>query len=758
MRANSAAARLFSRSGHRLIGCNIAALFASSLHADSFRRMLAASCKMRHRKASRGRDVALRLNSGKLATVTCWPVSRARSRGLMVVLVRVSAGRPVVVQGASTTATNGLLPLVAEFAEDCVIITDANGLTLWANVAAQKMSGYRLDEMIGLKPGAFMQGPETDPQTIAQVSRAIAAGKPVHCEILNYHRSGHSYWLDMAISPIADANGKIDRFISISREVTEKKSREILLADAPRKIELAEGRLATAIETISEGFVIYDSQDRLVMANSAYREMRAVDADLLVPGTTFEEIVRASVVRGHYDTAGEDPETWITQQLEARKKGGDVETLVQFADGRWMLRRERRTAQGEMIGIRSDVTAFKQHEAELKMARREADRASRAKSDFVANISHELRTPINGIMGFNQLMLKDELSPAQRTRAECIRTASEDLLRLVNDLLDLSKITSGSVDLRIAPFNLNDFLVETVQAMTPLAEEKGIELVLRARLSPDLNVEGDRARIKQIFLNLLGNSVKFTDEGQVSIAADLYDGGVRFEIADTGPGIPADRLENVFDRFVQVGASPNQRDGAGLGLSITRKLVDLMGGKIEVSSEFGRGSLFCVMLPLPIVGAACEPSGKLAGNDHQQPDAVMLDVLVAEDHPINQRLINEILDAIGCRVSIVDNGAAALARLEAEDFDLMIVDHQMPVMTGLDAIRRIRARSDWKMRIPIIALTANAMRGSEVDYARLGVDEFMTKPLMLDRVIEAVRRLGLVGRALRIDHPPQAGE
>jgi PAS domain S-box-containing protein len=759
-RANTAAAQLVGCAKRDLEGRDIAAFFATPRHAQAFMARLETSCAKPEASKPRWRRMRMRSATGEAISVRYLLDSEIHAEGQTVLFVRKSA-IPAQAEASEDISANGgmkenvILPLVAKYAEDCVIITDALGRIIWANTAAQKMSGYSLVEMLGQKPGVILQGANTDPLTVADISRALAAGESVQCDIMNYHKSGRAYWIDMAISPIRDASGKVESFISISREITEKKAREMLLADAPRKIELAEARLAAAIEAISEGFVIYDDQDRLVMANSAYRKMREADADLLVPGATFEDIVRTSVMRGHYDTRGEDTENWIARQVEARKKGRDVETLVQFSDGRWMLRRERRTAQGEMIGIRSDVTEFKTQEAELQKARHEAEMANRAKSDFVANISHELRTPINGIMGFNQIMLANDLSPKQRERALCIKTASEDLLRLVNDLLDLSKMATGTIDLRIAPFDLIDLLEENQKAMKPLAEQKNIDLSLAADLPPGLVVEGDRARIKQILMNLIGNAVKFTDEGRVGIRADLRDGGVCLEVSDTGPGIPEEQLENVFDRFARLHAGPALREGAGLGLSITQKLVELMGGKIKVASALGRGSTFSVWLPLAIVASA-----HVADNEPgrtkttQDAEMTMFDVLVAEDHPMNQRLINDILDAIGCRVTIAEDGAKALAHLDTEDFDLVIMDHQMPVMTGLDAIRAIRSRTDWKMDIPIIALTANAMRGSETVYSELGVDEFMTKPLMLERVIGAVRRLGLAGRKLRGGQPP----
>jgi CheY-like chemotaxis protein/nitrogen-specific signal transduction histidine kinase len=418
-----------------------------------------------------------------------------------------------------------------------------------------------------------------------------------------------------------------------------------------------------------------------------------------------------------------------------------------------MLRRERRTPQGEMIGIRSDVTAFKQQEAALEEARARAEAADRAKSEFVANISHELRTPINGIMGFVQLMLMDELLEKQRERAEIIRSSSEHLLQLVNDLLDLSRIASNSIELTPEAFDLAALAEETVGLLKPLADAKGLTLHADVSLPENARVEGDRARVRQILFNLIGNGINYTEAGGVTLAvrtADsaTADSAVVFEIADTGPGIPPEKLEAIFDRFTRA-QSASISGGAGLGLAITKGLVELMKGQIEVRSAPGAGSTFTVRLPLPV--SAPDPgSGSGPDTGGAEPSPAGYDILVAEDHPVNQRLISEMLDAMQCQVTLAETGRQALEAVETGDFDLIIMDNQMPEMTGLEAIDRIRARKDWKRRIPIIALTANAMRGAETAYAAKGVEAFLTKPFEVNEVVATIRRLGQAGRQIRV--------
>jgi len=783
---------------------------------------------------------------------------------------------------------NALLALVAEHATDSVIITDAHGKTIWVNRATRTLSGYSPEELIGRRPGDVLQGPETDPVTVRRIGEAVRKGESIRCELLNYSKSGKAYWIEMDITPIRDAHGRVDKFIAVERDITAKKQQERALEsakrqaehaerrlisaiesitegfviydaddrlamcnrafreqfsflaaklvpgacfrdliheaavgghfdlegkdpeawvreqietrqasdhvettvrfadgrwmlrrerrtpdgemigirsditafkqqeerlrEAKRKAERAEARLTSAIEAITEGFVIYDEYDRLVMANSAYKEMRSEDADMIVPGVSFEELVRTAVARGHFDTEGEDPETWVRKQVEARRAQTSVETMVHFTDGRWMLRRERRTPQGEMIGIRSDITGFKQQEAALEDARQKAEAADRAKSEFVANISHELRTPINGIMGFTQLMLADDLPEKQRQRAEIVKSSSEHLLQLVNDLLDLSRIASNSVELECAPFDVAGLCNEVIGLMTPLAGENGLSLEAQIQLPAQAQISGDRARIKQILLNLIGNAIKFTEEGGITLKVREERDGISFTVADTGPGIPEDKLQSIFDRFSQLANQRPGAQGAGLGLAITKGLVDLMGGGISVQSKAGEGSEFRVQLPLRVHSHAPGPGNPGNGSgpiNAQERGLGMYDVLVVEDHPYNQMLISEILVSIGCKVTLAENGQQALERVESQDYDLIIMDNQMPVMSGLEAIRRIRAREDWKTRIPILALTANAMRGAEKEYEAYGVEEFMTKPIDVSYVIETVNRLGSAGRKAR---------
>ncbi|WP_088347238.1 MULTISPECIES: PAS domain S-box protein [Rhodomicrobium] len=646
-----------------------------------------------------------------------------------------------------------MLALVAQYASDIVIITDAAGITVWVNRATELVSGYRAVELIGRKPGSVLQGPNTDPKMIAKISRALLAGEAIHCEILNYTKSGSPYWIDMSITPVHDAIGRLEKYVAVERDITAAKQRAFELEAAKAVADQAEQRLAAAIVAMSEGFSIYDSQDRLVMANDAFRNFRADDSEFIPPGISFEQMCRNGLRNGYFDTEGLSDEEWIAKQMKSHRDKDGTDTLVKFADGRWMLRRDRRTAQGELISVRTDITAIKQHEQTLLEARERAEAGDRAKSEFVAMISHELRTPITGIIGFNQLMLGGELSPPQRERAEIVKESSEHLLQLVNNVLDLSKAVGEGIVLDPEPFRLGELISSTIDSLRPLAARKGLDLSSRSDIAPQTCLVGDAGSIKQILINLVGNAIKFTSAGFVILSVTEKEGGILFEVADSGAGIPEDKQSIIFDRFAQLGGPGDRAEGAGLGLSISKRLVDLMKGTITVTSKVRHGSVFSVWLPLPrgpeSDGIVYTGRGRMPRDGDLQRTGGIFDVLVAEDLELNQRLIREILDSIGCRVFMAANGREALDRLEAGDFDLIIMDNQMPVMTGMEAIGVIRARTDWKMGIPIIALTANAMRGAEKLYKALGVNEYIAKPLNVQQVIAAVKRLGEIGRKLR---------
>ena len=380
---------------------------------------------------------------------------------------------------------------------------------------------------------------------------------------------------------------------------------------------------------------------------------------------------------------------------------------------------------------------------ELAVARDAAEAASDAKSAFLATMSHEIRTPLNGVLGMAQAMSMDALSDPQRERLEVVRESAVALLALLNDVLDLSKIEAGKLDLEEIDFDLGEVMRGAHQAFTALANKKGLSFALDVAGAEGV-YRGDPTRVRQILYNLLSNAVKFTEQGEIRVLATLGEDGLRVTVRDTGTGIPADKLPLLFAKFSQVDASTTRRyGGTGLGLSICRQLAELMGGDITVESVAGKGSCFTVTLPLPRTGEARGPS--VLQSPRQASVDRPLRVLAAEDNTVNQLVLKTLLHHVGVSPVVVADGAAALEAWQAEAWDLVLMDVQMPVMDGVAATRAIRdlERQSGRPRTPIIALSANAMAHQVASYLEAGMDGHLAKPIEIARLFEVVQSAAL---------------
>ena len=383
--------------------------------------------------------------------------------------------------------------------------------------------------------------------------------------------------------------------------------------------------------------------------------------------------------------------------------------------------------------------------AELVVAKEKAEVAARLKSEFLANMSHEIRTPMNGVMGMIGLVLDRCQVPEQREQLLTAQSAAQSLVSLLNDILDLSKMEAGRMSVEVIAFDLQALLRETVRMFEHGAREKNLALALEISPWSPSWVRGDPVRLRQVLVNLLGNAIKFTPRGSVRVTVSVPRSGVlRFEVGDTGIGVASDKLESIFDAFTQADGSHTRRfGGTGLGLTITRRLVDLMAGRLWAESEMGVGSHFYVELPLQ---ACAEPAAAPdAGPENLPASLPGREVLVAEDNAINQKVIVSMLRRQGCSVTVAENGRQALQYFLESHFDVILMDVQMPEMDGFEASRLIRQEecrrgvTDHANRIPIIALTAHASPAQHDQCLEAGMDQVITKPVRLETLLRGIQ-------------------
>ncbi|GAB3516250.1 ATP-binding protein [Photobacterium alginatilyticum] len=510
------------------------------------------------------------------------------------------------------------LSLALEYAQDTIIITDKEGLTTWVNKGFEALTGYSFDEALGIKPGDLLQGKGTDQKEKQRISECLQQSRSIQTELLNYHKDGTPYWIDMIITPIVDAQGHTVNFIAVERDVTKR--REL------------EQNLALSVE--------------------------------------------------------------------------------------------------------------------------QAESSNKAKSTFLATMSHELRTPLNGIMGMAQILESSTEDETQREQLCILLESGDHLLSLLNDILDFSKIEQNKLELEAIPFQFDDIISPVLSTYKALCADKGIELVIENSIPKERSFRGDKARIRQVIFNLLSNAVKFTPQGSISLNFDEIASSsspetvlnvskqsrstISIVIKDSGVGISQDRLEHIFDPFVQAESSTTREfGGTGLGLAIVKQLVLLMDGRVSVQSEAGVGTTFFIDIELEVTTQRAHPQ-QAKHSLSCQAISQALSILIVEDNPINAVVTKTFCQKQGHKVSLAENGLVAIEILKNERFDLIIMDNHMPEMDGITATKVIR--DEMKLNTVIFGCTADVFKEARDNFISAGANYVLTKPLQKESFFDALQQ------------------
>ena len=515
----------------------------------------------------------------------------------------------------------------------------------------------------------------------------------------------------------------------------------------------SEERLITAIETIDSGFALYDDDDRLILANSRYREFYHLASAAMYKGAAFEDILRMAVFAGQHPEAVGHERVWIAERM-ARRMNPKGAFEHKLANNQWYMVSEYKTKDGGLVSVSTDISKLKQAYDSLKLALDQAESANKAKSEFLSSMSHELRTPLNAILGFAQLMESDPTADYSLEQKESIRqilSGGNHLLELISQVLDLARIETGNIVVSIEDVLLQDVLQQSLPLAETLARKHGILLSITP-LDKNVVVRGDATRIKQVLLNLLSNAIKYNlPGGEVTVdCTPSENGNLIIAVSDNGPGIPVDKQDQVFEPFNRLGAEAKDKEGTGIGLTITKQLLELMKGRIGFDSTPGEGTIFWFEIPLATtttlndgvmpVQTRIAPSGGdgVSSNIH-----LMGQVLYIEDNPANVRLMEGFFtQRPNVNLIVAENAEDGLELALAHSPKLIFLDIGLPGMDGYEAAEILKSDPATN-RIPVIAVSAYSSQ-QDIDRGyKAGFDAYLSKPLVLENILsELDGRLG----------------
>jgi signal transduction histidine kinase/ActR/RegA family two-component response regulator/HPt (histidine-containing phosphotransfer) domain-containing protein len=553
--------------------------------------------------------------------------------------------------------------------------------------------------------------------------------------------------------------------LGLYRDISELKEREEALAVAKADTERVKELMQTVLDNMNDGFILLDRDFRFKLGNGQFMRSLHIPPEVAYPDASCYDIIRFQAERGDFGPV-DDVDRLVQERAVMMRTPEGVRYERRTVSERHIEFNYKPLADGGLLGVHRDITALKDREEALALAkeaaeaardvaereRAAAEAATQAKSTFLATMSHEIRTPMNGVLGMMEVLERQGLDPAQQQTVATMRASAQSLLRIIDDLLDFSKIEAGRLDLETTAFSLAGLVEDVMGTFQSPADAKQLALATEVDAGSDDVLIGDPTRVRQILFNLVGNAVKFTERGSVRVRAGTAPIGrartrVTFAVSDTGIGLDAEQRARLFQPFAQADSSTTRRfGGTGLGLSIVRRLAELMNGDVTIESAPGAGSTFRVTLVLqsapagsplktprertgehPVGGAAVAPSDR--------PLA-----LVVDDHPVNREVLVRQLELLGLASDTADDGVAAMAAWAPGRYAVVLADIHMPRMDGYELVKRLRAAETQDVHTPIIAVTANAMKGEEDRCLAAGMDAYLAKPVSIDRLRTTLER------------------